>query len=159
MELVSFETAKLAKEKGFNEPCWEWYGIEKLHNNKIFHESSSLSHTINCPCNRILQKEYNNSWEEYISAPYKYQLMDWLREEYNIFISIKPEVYKDGINWTYQISFIDTVENYNAKSTCSYGNNGELIIDYKRKLKEINAQDFYTIRCIYENYRRNNYGM
>mgnify|MGYP000456214408 CR=1 FL=1 len=72
-ELISFETAKLAKEKGFNEPCIECYtDIGELYQNnseKIFFKNSQL-----------LTKFY--------SAPTQSLLQKWLREVKDIWVLV-----------------------------------------------------------------------
>ena len=72
---VSFETAKLLKEKGFDEPCEGFYV-----------NSGVLSHT--------LSNANNSKWNEdkstigYISAPTQQMALRWLREVHYIFIEI-----------------------------------------------------------------------
>lgn len=74
-DYVSFEVAKLLKEKGFNEPCEGFYV-----------NSDVLSHT--------LSNAKNSKWDGdkstmgYISAPTFQMAMKWLREVYNIAISV-----------------------------------------------------------------------
>lgn len=69
-DYVSFETAKLLKEKGFDEPCNKcWYietkDIEDVYNGK----NSDLA-------------------SEFISAPTLQMTMKWLREKFNVLIVI-----------------------------------------------------------------------
>ena len=70
---ISFETAKLAKEKGFNEECYLTYG-------KIFKEYC------------IFKSEYSETNSEVnkytYSAPTQSLLQKWLREIHNIYINI-----------------------------------------------------------------------
>lgn len=75
-ELITFETAKLAKEKGFN---WVSYFFE---DNEIYYEylcyedcEIDVNRVILCPTQSLLQK--------------------WLREEHNIHIYV--ETYNNGI--------------------------------------------------------------
>jgi len=76
-QLITFETAKLAKKKGFNEACLECF-IPKgtLYNNnreniKLTNKQLLIS---NC------------------SAPTQSLLQKWLREEHRIFIWVQPWV-------------------------------------------------------------------
>lgn len=68
-DYVSFETAKLLKEKGFNEPCYSSYkkGVLSL-------DSYTMSNT-----------EFNKNA---ISAPTLQMAMKWLRDEKNIHIKV-----------------------------------------------------------------------
>lgn len=77
---VSFEIAKLLKEKGFNEPCIATYNSTT----KKFHVEE-------------LYLDWSTQWESYISVPTHQMAMAWLREEKNIFIVIEPHLY-DYVN-------------------------------------------------------------
>lgn len=77
-ELVSFETAQLAKKKGFNLSCK--YGIEtSLYTNKGEH---------------VYYSNYgffgSGLSGSYIKAPTQAALSKWLREEYNINVWVIP---------------------------------------------------------------------
>ncbi len=85
-QLISFETARLAKEKGFNIPILKYYRTDTLIS------SVGVSKT-----NSQLEKEFENinldSGKTFIgvfSAPTQSLLQKWLREKYNIHIGIKP---------------------------------------------------------------------
>lgn len=68
---VSFEVAKLLKEKGFKELCLFQY------------TESGAIWRCDLPVN---YNEYENEW----SCPSLYEAQKWLREELNIFIVIVP---------------------------------------------------------------------
>ena len=68
-DYVSFETAKLLKEKGFNEPCIATYN----------------SVTKNFEVEEVYQ-DWTTRWKAYISAPTLQMAMKWLREVHNISI-------------------------------------------------------------------------
>lgn len=74
-EYVSFETAKLLKEKGFDEECVCYYDAEGGFN----------SHTINTS---FVNHEFSN----YFTAPSQQMAMRWLREDHGIFIQIDKEM-------------------------------------------------------------------
>ena len=83
---VSFETAKLLKEKGFDENTLMVY----------------MSYGDLCKCNRydsIRNSNYNDITKNYFecTAPTLQMAMKWLIEEKNIFIVIEPHDY-DYIN-------------------------------------------------------------
>lgn len=81
-DYVSFEVAKLLKDKGFNEPTIGTYNIESK--NPILVERPIRA--IHC--------------EAIISAPTLQMAMKWLREVHNIKIMIRP--YIDG-TYSYEI--------------------------------------------------------
>jgi len=86
-DYVSFETAKLLKEKGFDEDCHaHWDLTTETKTPKI-----GLS---------VSSKNWNYKWNPIqfpISAPTHQMAMKWLREVHNIFIVIEPHMY-DYIN-------------------------------------------------------------
>lgn len=69
--LISFETAKIAKEKGFNEPCDSWFfeNADGLHNNASEWVNSMLA------------------IDDY-SAPTQSLLQKWLREKHSIIVLV-----------------------------------------------------------------------
>ena len=77
-DYVSFETAKLLKEKRFNEWC-----------NSYFISDNEIALISN-------RRDFNNHGV-YLSAPTQQMTMKWLREVHNIFIVIEPHMY-DYIN-------------------------------------------------------------
>lgn len=70
-QLISFETAKLAKEKNFNEETFDTY-----------HNIVGSLHNI----------EYKDTWNTKgsTSAPTQSLLQKWLRDVYNIQLCLKP---------------------------------------------------------------------
>lgn len=84
-EYVSFETAKLLKEKGFNEPTLGNYYIDGR-----FEESCRVN--------------WNEHFKTPISAPTQQMAMRWLREIFKLYISTVTYITKDkSIVWGYQI--------------------------------------------------------
>lgn len=81
-DYVSFETAKLLKEKGFNEVCrafWkEWDG-------QIMLCHCSSGHVFEW-CHNSMLENYNDEEETNIAAPTLQMAMKWLREMHNIHI-------------------------------------------------------------------------
>ena len=75
-QYVSFETAKLAKEKGFNEPCRHYYldGAKEVNNENI------MIHDLPYP--------YNSTDKNYFAAPTQALLARWLREKHKLFIEV-----------------------------------------------------------------------
>lgn len=70
---VSFEVAKLLKEKGFDEECYTFYE----------YDSGDFYREERFPC--------CNSHSDDYAAPTQQRAMKWLREKYNICITIYPD--------------------------------------------------------------------
>lgn len=79
-DYVSFETAKLLKNKGFNEPCHSSY------KKGVFSLNSYIMSNI----------EFNNNA---ISAPTLQMAMKWLREVHNYLILIDVDDLLKGYQW------------------------------------------------------------
>lgn len=79
-DYVSFEVAKLLKEKGFNELCSRYY-------NSQFDEMRTVGDICMMNWNSI---SINDEFY-YISIPTHQVAIKWLREKYNIYICIQPD--------------------------------------------------------------------
>ena len=78
-DYVSFETAKLLKEKGFNEPCRLYY--DKYHGYvPIFVEDSKLTEY---GYKELVRNDQDSISDFIASAPSLYVVMKWLREVHN----------------------------------------------------------------------------
>jgi len=86
-DYVSFETAKLLKEKGFDEPCDFVYDRGELE--WIYHRFIFLDGKISTNSN------FRDS--EIISAPTMQMAMKWLREVHKVFIYIEPFITTSGL--------------------------------------------------------------
>lgn len=78
-ELVTYEVAKLAREKGFNEKCYHYYQKGVLESDECFNR-------------------YNKGVDNVCSAPTQSLLQRWLREEKGIHIGIGTD---GGNDWCY----------------------------------------------------------
>jgi hypothetical protein len=103
--LIKLETAKLAKEKGFNIP------VDKFYNESLqglgwrdFNENQS-------------KRDFNNSNTDY-SASTQSLLQKWLRDVHQIDISIKVGLL-DNVSkvYIYSIPFHETLINWNKYKT------------------------------------------
>lgn len=88
-QLVSFETAKLAKQKGFNWLCYHHYDNINLVANYV-ENGSSTDVEFRADLEDLLEN-YNSKHliGEFYSAPTQSLLQRWLREEYGIHINIQ----------------------------------------------------------------------
>lgn len=97
---VSFETAKLLKEKGFDENTLMVY----------------MSYGDLCKCNRydsIRNSNYNDITKNYFecTAPTHQMVMKWLREVHNIDICVFP-YQSDYISYSYKVKIYKNKEIY-----------------------------------------------
>lgn len=92
-DIITLETGKLAKEKGFQEEELHYYFNEELlqHPNRLYYNYN----------------QDNPPLEQY-SAPYQSFLQKWLREKYDLIIWVCPlEIQtagKEGLRYTWVIS-------------------------------------------------------
>jgi len=86
---TKLETAKLAKEKGFN---WETRGFVNLSQDNHFDNDSLL--------------ENYNSKEHTISIPTQSLLERWLREVHEIHVGVKPYSCSRPENFEYEVSIL-----------------------------------------------------
>ena len=88
-KLISFETAKLAKEKGFN-----WKTIYRYTTDDAILDEGELMSYPECCCypeDSVCKCEFTNEllyWNKYIWAPTQSLLQKWLREGHKIHITI-----------------------------------------------------------------------
>jgi hypothetical protein len=115
-EIVTFDTAKLAREKGFNYRC---HKFTYLIGEKIY-DGEYLNH------NKEVKKFISK-----ISIPTQSLLQKWLREKHNCYIQISEDFYKNGINHLVQVLFYDKKGSNgydyicDKKSTGMWGDNHE----------------------------------
>ena len=84
-QYVSIETAKLAKEKGFNEFCFHYYYRTTFINNYgISLNNSKLSYL-------------DDNWSQHYAAPTQSLLARWLREKHNMCVEVNFTSY--GFVW------------------------------------------------------------
>ena len=96
-ELVSFETAKLAKEKGFNEICIDSFNSEGEEQNRYnittienmsVKQVKAAFETTNSNLEAIANLQ---NTKPYIARPTQSLLQRWLREKHNIHIKITTD--------------------------------------------------------------------
>lgn len=85
-DYVSLQVAKLLKEKGFNEICSAAYSIEDENINPLFYGTF---------------QNYGDGYVAgHIAAPTLYEAANWLRENYNIHVTID---FDESQLWGYSI--------------------------------------------------------
>lgn len=92
-DYVSFNTAKLLKEKGYDETCrafWkDWNGQTMLY----YCDRSQMFDWCN---NSMLEKHYNNNEETNIAAPTLQMACKWLMEIHNCIITFDYDSYENA---------------------------------------------------------------
>lgn len=91
---VSFETAKLLKEKGFDGECRDYYNTD----------------------GRFCSEDFKSDWNHgglgtitIFSAPTLQMTMEWLLDTYKLHIVPTPYPHEDGeFYWAYKITFLDS---------------------------------------------------
>ena len=106
-QLITFETAKLAKEKGFpqepNRRKVPYYNYKGEFNGDV---TDFL---------RKYLREEDTSDVESVSAPTQSLLAKWLREEHNIHLIAYKNINIDGYDWCYITT--DGITNINSYKT------------------------------------------
>ena len=87
-DYVSFETARLLKEKGFGGECLSMYVTPKPHSGMGNPNEAKL-----VPHGR--DSHYYEGYIYQCEAPTHQMAMKWLREKYNNYISIQPDFPSD----------------------------------------------------------------
>jgi len=101
-DYVSYETAKLLKDKGFDENCAALYDSR----------TSELSQ-------RGVGYVFNNGqWINFITAPTVQMVMKWLREFHRLCVVVKPYITEEGIFYLFEIKEMnkDSVVNKKTKT-------------------------------------------
>lgn len=79
--------AKLLKEKGFDVPVYQYY-FPPSNDDLNYSE---------------FDNDWNSVWEHSYSAPTYQMTLKWLREVYNLHITIKPYITEEGIMYLFEI--------------------------------------------------------
>jgi hypothetical protein len=87
---VTFEQAKLLKEKGFDVPTLSFYVIDES-------EYGDLEEFIQNPNDNYPTLEDNTLFDTLASSPEQWQVVEWLRVNHGIWIRVEPDW--DGDWW------------------------------------------------------------
>lgn len=116
-QLISFETAKLAKEKGFDEPTATYYNGSKMLD---MYGSYAASYSENYRNSSIKEKR--------CSAPTQSLFQKWLREKHDIIVlvtckagsSFDTEILKHKVYHTDGRFIRNSVNNFNNPTETTY---------------------------------------
>jgi hypothetical protein len=87
-ELISYETAKLAKEKGFDEECKYYYDTEKELDDFSYYAGNGTGFDQNSTCK---ENDYYNHKIDFV-VPTQSLLQRWLREKHKLHLSVSYSV-------------------------------------------------------------------
>ena len=105
---VSFDTAKMLKEAGFDARCYVQYSDIGVQWDSTSPSNFNADHwAYSCPTQALAAR--------------------WLREAHGIHVVITEEAYTNGINYLWQVLIYNplSVDCWDNKSTGMYGDNGE----------------------------------
>lgn len=141
-DYVSFETAKLLKEKGFNEYCWKLYELGDLDKPILLNgfELDSDGKFWNNEYLELYKKEHSYI-NDICSAPTHQTAMRWLRKKYLIFFDFRL-VLGDTKDGRYMVGVYDmtALDTYTWK-TFVYGNTYEET--YEKAIKYALDNNFF----------------
>ena len=106
-QLISFETAKLAKEKGF-------YQEPNRRKVPYYNYKGEFNGDVTDWLRKYLREE-DTSDVESVSAPTQSLLAKWLREEHNIHLIAYKNINIDGYDWCFITT--DGITNINSYKT------------------------------------------
>ena len=103
-DYVSFETAKLLKEKGFDEHCRSFWRRRDWMDETAFCYCGGPYDANNQFCHNSLLENYNDGvYLTDIAAPTLQMAMKWVQETFNIVIIPNYEYECDSTPWCYKI--------------------------------------------------------
>ena len=100
--IISFTVAKLAKEKGFKELCFNYYNLKQELQEPYLENGSSTDVDFRVDLEDLLE-QHNNPYHNTYSAPTQSLLQKWLREVHNIYIEISVQEAEVIATWYWKI--------------------------------------------------------
>lgn len=93
-QLISFQTAKLAKEKGFQIPCYRHYNNkqELIEHSLVNGSSTDVEFEVDLD---DLNENFNY-YSDKFNAPTQSLLQKWLREKHKIYVFCTPREFEKG---------------------------------------------------------------
>lgn len=149
---VSFKLARLLKEEGFNEPCWNSYfrtaeGKEVLRRAGV--SFNKYNDTFYCEPYHMGDK---GRVYYYILAPNISDVVMWLYEKYNIWVecywdtvNIKEE---NELNWYFAVSRVGDIESPNIGSR-------DLNLEFKFPIESYEAAIEYVLNNLIKDNAKN----
>lgn len=116
MEFVSFEIAKKLKEKGFKEKCIAYYWEKINEHTPSFVIEDNMPEDSLCLLD-LLSNHNKAEWSPFIDAPTVSQVLDWLRKEKKIYVTVNVE----REDW-FEYKIVQLIKNTHYTGTCVYEN-------------------------------------
>ena len=130
-EIVSFETAMLLKEKGFNEPCSFYYEDNELYKLAYYHGDGTGFARNNSPINdRLLCEEMQ------CTAPTQSLAQKWLREDRNITFNANPHSNDGKIIYVITIKVISSNKYVDFNVMMDNSNKATMFDTYEDAIEE-----------------------
>ena len=122
---VSFELAKLLKEKGFNEDCYTYYDDinDSINRFDKGYHFNNTSYPWGVPYDISKAKKY-------VVAPTHQMAMAWLREVHNLWLEISPEGKGLWYREVYSLTDEEYIPNSNGHKIKSYEDAVETALKY-----------------------------
>lgn len=125
---VSFELAKLLKEKGFDKECWNYYTLahgKKPYITQGIEYQSDAKIKFDWNCNnkdsKRIQAPYPNTYHiSQCSAPTIAEVVMWLYEKHGIWISVVPYDDEELSQTLWENKIIDIADDYNDYSDYTF---------------------------------------
>jgi hypothetical protein len=116
-DFVNFDIAKKLKEKGFQEECLCHY----VGKNLVYNIERPITNNQLWFCHN----KYDNIWHRYnIDAPTISQVLNWLRKEKKIYVSVEVE----REDW-FEYKIVQTTKNTRCNSTRVYETYDDAMIE------------------------------
>ena len=122
-EIVSFETAMLLKEKGFNEPCCRFYEDGRLNEIRPYAEYETLFVSNDFPNKRLY-------------APTQSLAQRWLRETHHITFNANPHSNNGEIVYVVTIKVISNKKHVDFNVMMDTSNRATMFDTYEEALEE-----------------------
>jgi len=135
---VDYNAALILKKIGFNVPCDLFYQWHPHYKNKplSFDEECELKDEgkeNEITYKELVQRMYNTNFEfnhlNNCSCPEIYKVVDWILENYNIFIDAKPYWCEDGMMWMFETYYLTDTHWKPIKCTTSKENKIQALAD------------------------------
>lgn len=107
MKFISKELSIKLKEKGFNKPCFGYY-----ENDRIILYRASIHIPFGGNVHDTMYSSNHLCENDIADAPTTYQVLEWLRDEKNVYISILPYLpmsAKNNIMWQWDILLVGKI--------------------------------------------------
>ena len=129
-QIVSFETAMLLKEKGFNEPCCRFYEDGKLNEIRPYAEYETLFVSNDFPNKRL----YCDGMQ--CTAPTQSLAQRWLREAHHITFNANPHSNNGEIVYVVTIKVISNKKHVDFNVMMDTSNRATMFDTYEDAIEE-----------------------